>query len=143
MYQRYLGFYDANPAHLNPLPPQDAGRHYVEAMGGADNVLKLMRAAMDKGDYRWAAQIGNHLVFAEPDNKAAREAQAEALEQMGYQTENSLWRNIYLTGATELRNGARRSRGATPLTWSARWSRQCSSTFWVCGWIRRRRRDMT
>jgi alkyl sulfatase BDS1-like metallo-beta-lactamase superfamily hydrolase len=107
VYQRYLGFYDANPAHLNPLAPVDAGKRYIEAMGGAERVLQLMHAAMEAGDYRWAAQLGNHLVFAEPDNTAAREAQAAALEQLGYQSDSSLWRNMYLTGALELRQGVR------------------------------------
>lgn len=105
VYQRYLGFYDANPANLDPLPPQESGKHYVEAMGGSAKVLELMNAAMSKGDYRWAAQLGNHLVFAEPDNAAARALQADALEQMGYQAESALWRNMYLTGAQELRKG--------------------------------------
>jgi alkyl sulfatase BDS1-like metallo-beta-lactamase superfamily hydrolase len=103
VYQRYLGFYDGNPANLDPLPPVDAGKHYVQAMGGAEKVLELMRAAMQQGDYRWAAQLGNHLVFAEPDNKAARQAQADALEQLGYRSESAIWRNMYLTGAQELR----------------------------------------
>ena len=107
VYQRYLGFYDANPANLNPLAPAAGGQRYVAAMGGADKVLGLMREAMAKGDYRWAAQLGNHLVFAEPQNQEARHAQADALEQLGYQSENSLWRNMYLTGAMELRNGTR------------------------------------
>ncbi|RKS27315.1 alkyl sulfatase BDS1-like metallo-beta-lactamase superfamily hydrolase [Pseudomonas sp. WPR_5_2] len=103
VYQRYLGFYDGNPSNLDPLPPVEAGKHYVQAMGGADKVLAQMHAAMDKGDYRWAAQLGNHLVFAEPDNKAAREAQADTLEQLAYQSESAIWRNMYLTGAQELR----------------------------------------
>ncbi len=105
VYQRYMGFYDANPANLNPLPPTEAGQHYVDALGGADAVLKQIRAALDKGDYRWAATLGNHLVFAEPGNQQARALQADALEQLGYQSENALWRNMYLTGAMELRNG--------------------------------------
>ncbi|MES2264633.1 MAG: alkyl sulfatase dimerization domain-containing protein [Pseudomonadota bacterium] len=105
VYQRYLGFYDGNPANLNPLAPVDAGKHYVAALGGAGTVLERMRAAMEQGEYRWAAQLGNHLVFAEPGNQAAREAQADALEQLGYQSENALWRNMYLTGAHELRHG--------------------------------------
>ncbi|MCP1626330.1 alkyl/aryl-sulfatase [Pseudomonas nitroreducens] len=105
VYQRYLGFYDGNPANLNPLTPVDAGNHYVEALGGADAVLKLVRAAIDKGDYRWAATLGNHLIFAQPDNQQAKALQADALEQLGYQAENALWRNIYLTGAMELRGG--------------------------------------
>lgn len=105
VYQRYMGFYDGNPANLDPLPPQDAGARYVEALGGAEHVLELMRAAMDKGDYRWAVELGNHLVFAQPDNRTARETQADALEQLGYQAESSLWRNMYLSAAIELRNG--------------------------------------
>lgn len=103
VYQRYLGFYDGNPANLDPLPPVESGKRYVEAMGGVDKVLQLMRAAMEKGDYRWAAQLGNNLVFAEPENKAAREAQADVLEQLGYRSESAIWRNIYLTGVQELR----------------------------------------
>lgn len=123
VYQRYLGFYDGNPSTLDPLPPVEAGKHYVQAMGGADKVLAQMRAAMDSGDYRWAAQLGNHLVFAEPENKAAREAQADALEQLGYRSESAIWRNMYLTGVQELRQikpqqGARATadliRAATP-----------------------------
>lgn len=105
VYQRYLGYYDGNPANLNPLAPEEAGRQYVAALGGADAVLKLVREAIGRGDYRWAAQLGNHLVFAQPGNLAARAAQADALEQLGYQAENALWRNIYLSGALELRQG--------------------------------------
>ncbi|MCY1521970.1 putative alkyl/aryl-sulfatase YjcS [compost metagenome] len=106
VYQRYLGFYDGNPANLDPLPPEETGKRYVEALGGADKVLALLRTAMDKGDYRWAAQLGNQLVFAEPGNQKAGELQAEALEQLGYQAESAIWRNMYLTGAQELRQGA-------------------------------------
>lgn len=105
VYQRYMGFYDGNPANLDPLPPVESGKHYVAAMGGASAVLAQMREAMGRGDYRWAVQIGNHLVFAEPDNKEARDAQADALEQLGYQSESAVWRNIYLSGAADLRNG--------------------------------------
>ncbi|HWD34409.1 MAG TPA: alkyl sulfatase dimerization domain-containing protein [Pseudomonas sp.] len=123
VYQRYLGFYDGNPANLDPLPPVESGKHYVQAMGGAEKVLELMRTAMQQGDYRWAAQLGNHLVFAEPDNKAGLEAQADALEQLGYRSESAIWRNMYLTAVQELRQvtpqqGARGSadlvRAATP-----------------------------
>jgi alkyl sulfatase BDS1-like metallo-beta-lactamase superfamily hydrolase len=105
VYQRYMGFYDGNPANLNPLPPVETAKYTVEAMGGEAAVLEKMRAAMNKGEYRWAAQLGNQLLFANPDNGDARKAQAEALEQMGYQSENATWRNMYLTGAMELRNG--------------------------------------
>lgn len=108
VYQRYLGFYDGNPASLDPLSPVDAGKRYVDAMGGREAVLGLMRQAIGAGDYRWAVEIGNRLVFAEPDNAAARALQADALEQLGYQAESSLWRNIYLSGARELRSGVNR-----------------------------------
>ncbi|MWV14602.1 MBL fold metallo-hydrolase [Pseudomonas sp. L-22-4S-12] len=105
VYQRYMGFYDGNPANLDPLPPEAAGQRYVEAMGGADSVLASARKAFDAGDYRWAAQLLNHLVFAAPDNAAARALQADTLEQLGYQSENATWRNVYLSGAQELRQG--------------------------------------
>ncbi|WP_085677034.1 MULTISPECIES: alkyl/aryl-sulfatase [unclassified Pseudomonas] len=105
VYQRYMGFYDGNPATLNPLPPSDAGAHYVKALGGAERVLTLAREAYDSGDYRWVAELTRHLVFAQSGNDAARELQADALEQLGYQSENATWRNAYLTGAQELRNG--------------------------------------
>ena len=105
VYQRYLGFYDGNPAHLNPHQPVDAGRRYVEAIGGAEALLGKARQAFAEGDYRWVAELVNHLVFADPGNKAARELAADALEQLGYQCENGTWRSIYLTGAYELRHG--------------------------------------
>jgi len=105
VYQRYMGFYDGNPANLNPLPPVETAKRSVEAMGGEAAVLGKMQAAMAKGEYRWAAQLGNQVLFANPDNGDARKAQAQALEQMGYQSENATWRNMYLTGAMELRNG--------------------------------------
>jgi alkyl sulfatase BDS1-like metallo-beta-lactamase superfamily hydrolase len=105
VYQRYLGFYDGNPANLNPLPPVETAKKTIAWMGGADAVLERARAAYRQGDYRWVAQIGNQLVFADPGNRAARELQADALEQLGYQSENSTWRNAYLSGAQELRQG--------------------------------------
>ncbi len=113
IYQRYLGFYDGNPAHLNPHSPIDAGRRYVAAMGGAAKVLAQGQAAFDSGDYRWAAELVNHLVFAEPGNAAAIALQADALEQLGYQSENGTWRALYLTGAHELRNGVFQGDGLT------------------------------
>ena len=105
VYQRYMGFYDGNPANLDPLPPQETARRYVAAMGGAAAVLAQMGEAMDRGDYRWAVQLGNHLVFADAGNAQAREAQADALEQLAYQSESANWRNMYLSGAADLRNG--------------------------------------
>ncbi|AWM77450.1 alkyl/aryl-sulfatase [Phenylobacterium parvum] len=103
VYQRYLGWFDGNPANLNPHPPVEAGRRYVQAMGGPGAVLAEARRAQAEGDYRWAAQVLNHLVFADPANAEARNLQADLLEQMGYQSESGPWRDFYLTGAQELR----------------------------------------
>ena len=103
VYQRYLGAFDGNPATLHPLPRVEAGRRYVAAMGGADALLTAARTAFDAGDYRWVAELVNHLVFAEPANAAARALQADALEQLGYQAESGPWRDFYLSGAQELR----------------------------------------
>ncbi|MFN8472075.1 MAG: alkyl sulfatase dimerization domain-containing protein [Anaerolineae bacterium] len=105
IYQRYIGFFDGNPATLHPLPPETAGKKYVEFMGGAEALLAKARESFARGEYRWVAQVVNHLVFAEPDNRAARELQADALEQLGYQSESGPWRNFYLSGAKELRDG--------------------------------------
>ena len=105
VYQRYFGVYDGNPVNLDPLPPQVAGERYVEAIGGGDRALEIAREALEEGDERWAATLAGNVVFAEPDNQAARDLQAEAFEQLGYQTENATWRNAYLTGARELRDG--------------------------------------
>ncbi len=85
VYQRYLGWYDANPANLNPLPPEEAGKRYVEFMGGAARVLEQARAAYARGEYRWVAEVVKHVVFADPSNQAARQLEADALEQLGYQ----------------------------------------------------------
>ncbi|WP_374347566.1 alkyl/aryl-sulfatase [Phenylobacterium sp.] len=103
VYQRYLGWFDGNPANLHKHPPEAAARRYVDAIGGADAVLAKGRAAFDAGDYRWVAELVNHLVFADPDNMEARNLQADALEQLGYQAESGPWRDFYLTGAQELR----------------------------------------
>lgn len=105
VYQKYFGVYDGNPVNLDPLPPRVAGERYVEAIGGSERALELARKALDDGDERWAATLAGNVVFAEPDNQAARELQAEAFEQLGYQTENATWRNAYLSGARELRDG--------------------------------------
>ncbi|MFQ2412207.1 alkyl/aryl-sulfatase [Aeromonas caviae] len=104
-YVLYLGWFDGNPATLNELTPSESAKKYVEFMGGADEVLKKAKASYDKGEYRWVAQVVKHVVFADPSNKAARELEADALEQMGYQAESGPWRNFYLTGAKELRSG--------------------------------------
>ena len=103
VYVKYLGFFDGNPAHLYPLPPVEVGKRYVDAMGGGDAVIVKSRQSYAAGDYRWVAEVLNHLVMAEPDNAAARALLANTLEQLGYQSESAPWRNFYLTGAMELR----------------------------------------
>ena len=105
VYQRYLGWFDGNPASLNALPPEEASTRYVDFMGGADAVISKAGEAFERGEYRWVVEVVNHLVFAQPDNRQARELQADALEQLGYQAESGPWRNFYLTGAWELREG--------------------------------------
>lgn len=104
VYQFYLGFYDGNPANLNPLAPVDAGKRYVDLIG-ADKVVSAAQAAFEKGDFRWAAELLNHAVMADSGNKAARELLAKTYDQMGYMSEAATWRNAYLTGAMELREG--------------------------------------
>jgi alkyl sulfatase BDS1-like metallo-beta-lactamase superfamily hydrolase len=105
VYQRYLSWYDGNPANLNKLPPVEVGQRYVALAGGADKVIAAGREALANGDYRWGAELVNHLVFADPTNTEARALQADLLEQLGYQSESSTFRNAYLTGAQELRQG--------------------------------------
>jgi alkyl sulfatase BDS1-like metallo-beta-lactamase superfamily hydrolase len=106
VYQRYLGWFDGNPAHLWPHPPAAAGERYVALAGGADALLAHARDAFERGDFRWVAEVVNHLVFADPDNREAKELQARALEQLAYGAENGTWRNFFLTGARELRHGS-------------------------------------
>ena len=106
VYQYYLGWYDANPANLDPLPPVDAAKRYVALAGGIDKLVASAQQSYDAGDYRWAAELLKHAVYAEPDHKAAKELMAKAFEQMGYMAESGPWRNVYLTGALELRQGA-------------------------------------
>jgi alkyl sulfatase BDS1-like metallo-beta-lactamase superfamily hydrolase len=105
IYQKYLGWYDANPVNLDPLPPVESGRKYVEYMGGGDAILARARKDFAKGEFRFVAQALSHLVFAEPDNQAARAMLADTFEQLGYVAESSTWRNAYLFGAQELRRG--------------------------------------
>ncbi len=106
VYQRYMGWYDGNPANLWPHPPEAAATRYVEAMGGRDATLASARKAWDEGDYRWCAELGKHLVFADDTDRDARNVLADALEQLGYGAENGTWRNVFLAGATELRQGS-------------------------------------
>ncbi|WP_323760383.1 alkyl/aryl-sulfatase [Maricaulis sp.] len=105
VYQRYFGWYDAVPAHLDPLPRTVAAQRYVEAMGGVDAVVGMALEAHGQGDDRWAAELAQHAVFAAPDDAAARDILARAYEQLGYVAESAPWRDVYLTGAHELRNG--------------------------------------
>jgi alkyl sulfatase BDS1-like metallo-beta-lactamase superfamily hydrolase len=105
VYQRYLGWFDGNPAHLWPHPPQAAAERYVALAGGPDALLAHAGEAFGRGDFRWVAEVVNHLVFADPDNADARELQAKALEQLAYGAENGTWRNFFLMGARELREG--------------------------------------
>ncbi len=105
IYQMYLGAYDGNPANLNPLPPEKVAPRYIELMGGPDKVLTAAKIAYDQGDYRWVAELLNHLVFAEPENQAAKSLLAETYQQLGYQSEASTWRNSYLAAAQELQQG--------------------------------------
>ncbi|UQS17613.1 alkyl/aryl-sulfatase [Pseudomonas sp. HS6] len=105
IYQMYLGAYDGNPAHLNPLPPRESARRYVEMMGGNAKVIEAARVAYDKGEYRWVAELLDQAVLDQPNDKAAKELLAQTYEQLGYQSESATWRNSYLTAAQELRNG--------------------------------------
>jgi len=105
VYQRYIGWYDANPANLNPLPPVERGRKYVEYMGGADAVIRRAREDFARGEYRFVAEALSHVVFADPANAEARQVGADALEQLGYAAESASWRNAYVLGALELRQG--------------------------------------
>ncbi|MGE0623263.1 MAG: alkyl/aryl-sulfatase [Pseudomonadales bacterium] len=104
VYVKYLGFFDGNPANIQPHPPAAAGARYVEFMGGADAVVTKARRSFESGDYRWVAEVLNHVVMSDPDHADARALLADALEQLGYQSESAVWRNFYLCGALELRN---------------------------------------
>jgi alkyl sulfatase BDS1-like metallo-beta-lactamase superfamily hydrolase len=114
VYQRYLGWFDGNPAHLWPHPPVAAGQRYVELAGGPDALLAHARDAFAKGDFRWVAEIVNHLVFADPGNAEAKELQARTLEQLAYGAENGTWRNFFLMGAQELRHGSAGTAASLP-----------------------------
>ncbi len=105
VYQNYVGWFDGNPANLDTLPRTDAAKRYVELMGGIDKVVAAAQGAFDRGEYRWTAELLNHAVFAQPEHKAAKELLARSYDQLGYVAESGSWRNVYLTGAFELRNG--------------------------------------
>ncbi|QFU77818.1 MBL fold metallo-hydrolase [Halioglobus maricola] len=106
VYQAYLGWYDANPANLNPLPPEESSKRYVALAGGAEGVIAAAEEAYTAGDYRWAAELLNHLVFAQPSNKTAMQLLANSYDQLAYTAESGPWRDVYLSAAYELRHGA-------------------------------------
>jgi alkyl sulfatase BDS1-like metallo-beta-lactamase superfamily hydrolase len=106
VYQRYFGWWDGNPANFNPIPPEQSAPKYVALAGGAEKLLGAGKKAIAAGDYRWAAELLNKLVFADPDNKDARNALASAYDQLGYQAESGAWRNYYLAAAASLRGNA-------------------------------------
>ena len=105
IYQRYMGWFDGNPAHLWEHPPVPNAQRHVEFMGGSEEVLRKAHIAFEEGDYRWVAQVVNYVIFADPANEAAKTLQASCFEQLGYGAENATWRNFYLMGAYELRHG--------------------------------------
>ncbi len=105
VYQRYLGFFDGNPARLDPLPAHEAAVRYLELAGGEEALIERARGAYAQGEYRWVAELVSHAVFANPDSAPARRLLAETLEQLGYQAESPIWRNFYLVGAKELHEG--------------------------------------
>lgn len=105
VYVRYLGEFSGNPSHLNPLPPQRAAAHYLEYMGGADAVVEKAKISFENNDYQWVCEVLQHVVNDQPEHTQARALLADALEQLGYQAESGPWRNFYLCGALELREG--------------------------------------
>ena len=105
VYQFYLGWYDGNPSNLNPWPPQERAKRYVAALGGAKKAIALAKKAMAEGDYRWASELLNHVVFADPANQQGRALLADSYEQQGYQAESAIWRNQFLSAARDLRQG--------------------------------------
>lgn len=130
VYQKYLGWYDANPAHLNPLPQVESAQRSLRYMGGADAVLVRAREDFAKGDYRWVAEVVMQVVYAEPGNTAARGLAADALEPLGYQAESGVWRNAYLSGAgasATQRRAAICATAASIKRCSARWPWRAST----------------
>ena len=116
VYQKYMGWYDANPVNLNPLEPTESAKKWVEYLGDTNEVLKKAKEDFDKGEYQWVAEVTNVLVYADPENTAARLLCADALEQLGYQAESGTWRNAYLSAALELRNGNAAEKGSNAKT---------------------------
>lgn len=111
VYQGYFGWYDGNPANLDPLPPVDSAKRTIKLMGGSAQVLEQANLSFEAGEYRWVAELLNKLVFAEPNNTAAKALLARNYDQLGYQAESGPWRDVYLSGAYELRHGATKESG--------------------------------
>ncbi len=111
VYQKYMGWYDANPVNLDPLTPSDSAKKWVEYLGDTDDVLRKAKEDFDKGEYQWVAEVTSVLIYADPENTAAKLLCADALEQLGYQSESGTWRNAYLSAAMELRNGNAAEKG--------------------------------
>ncbi|MCR5651236.1 MAG: MBL fold metallo-hydrolase [Lachnospiraceae bacterium] len=107
VYQKYMGWYDANPINLGKLTPEETAKKWAEylELGGKDAAMKKALEEFDEGEYQWVAEFTNMMVFADPDDEDARNLCADALEQLGYQAESGTWRNCYLTAALELRKG--------------------------------------
>ncbi|NRS15376.1 MBL fold metallo-hydrolase [Brevibacillus sp. HB1.4B] len=116
IYNFYLGYYSAHPSDLDPLPQVEAAEKYVQYMGGASNILQQAKADYEKGEYRWVAQVVKHVVMADPTHTEAKNLLANAFEQLGYQAESANWRNMYLVGAAELRNGVNKDNSPTDLS---------------------------
>jgi alkyl sulfatase BDS1-like metallo-beta-lactamase superfamily hydrolase len=126
VYAHYLGPFEGNPARLNPLPPAAAAERYVVYMGGAEAVLARAREDFAAGQYRWVVEVLNHVVFAQPGHRAARELAADAMEQLGYQAESAIWRNAYLLAARELRSSAAAQQRKRHAAWPS------APTWWPC-----------
>ncbi|MGA9373517.1 MAG: alkyl sulfatase dimerization domain-containing protein, partial [Mycobacterium sp.] len=105
VYQRYMGWFDGSPGRLWQHPPEAIAGRYVEAIGGIDRVVEIAQGAFDSGDFRWAATLLDHAVFTDENHDGARQLYADTLEQLAYGAENAPWRNFFLSGATELRDG--------------------------------------
>ena len=105
VYQNYMGWFDAHPANLDPLPPLEASERYVKLMGGEDKVVAAAKEAVAKSEHRWAAELLKHVVYVSPKNKEAKSLLAETFDHLGFASESSAWRNFYLTGSMELREG--------------------------------------
>ena len=107
IFNYYLGYFDGNPSHLHRLPPTAAAKKYVQYMGGSERIIEMAKEDFAKGEYRWVAEALDRLVFAQPDNQEAKNLLADTLEQLGFVAESGPWRNFYLSGARELRDGVK------------------------------------